>query len=100
MAFARLAMFPGGTEAQHRAIFDALGAAAIDPPGRLVFAAGPCDEGWQILQVWSSQDELERWVEAHLGRAFAAVGDRGYPAPPVITDFELTDLALATPVAS
>lgn len=100
MAFARIALFPGGTEEQHRAIVEALGDSHVDPPGRILFAAGPTPEGWQILQVWDAQGTLEAWVQANLGQAFARVGNRGYPAPPRITDFELHDLTVAPSVAA
>lgn len=96
MAFARIALFPGGTEAHHQAIVEALGDAQVDPRGRILFAAGPAEEGWQIVQVWESRESLERWVEAHLGGAFARAGSRGYPAPPQITDFEVRDLHVAS----
>lgn len=33
-------------------------------------------------------------MEAHLGAAFAKVGSGGYPAPPHITDFEVSDLLM------
>ena len=96
MAFARIALFPGGTQEHHRAIVEALGEAHVDPAGRLLFAAGPAPEGWQIVQVWDSRERLEAWVQANLGQAFARVGSRGYPAPPIITDFEIDDLLLGT----
>lgn len=95
MAFARVATFPQGTEAHHRVLVEALGDAHVDPSGRILFAAGPVDDGWQILQVWEDRDQLERWVQAHLGPAFAKVGNRGYPRPPEITDIALTDLLVA-----
>ena len=98
MSFARLALFPGGTEEHHRALVHALGEAHVDPPGRIVFAAGPTDEGWQILQVWESRDKLEQWVEHHLGAAFAKVGSRGYPNPPRITDIQLAELGVTAGV--
>ena len=98
MSFARLALFPGGTEAHHRAIVDALGDAYDEAEGRILFAAGPTDDGWQILQVWETQDQCEQWVQANLGPAFAQAGSRGYPNPPRITDIELTDLAVTTAV--
>ena len=94
MAFARIAVFPGGTEEHHSAIVEALGDAHVDPEGRLLFAAGPVPEGWQILQVWDSREGLEAWVEANLGQAFARVGSRGYPTPPRITDFEVHDVLM------
>ena len=92
MAFARLALFPGGTQQQHEAVAEALGDAQVKADGRILFAAGPVPEGWQILQVWESQEKLETWAQTYLGDAFAKAGSRGYSAPPQITDFELTDL--------
>lgn len=94
MAYARLAVFPGGTEDQHRAVAEALGDAQVNAPGRLVFAAGPTPEGWQLIQVWESREQLEHWVEANLGAAFAKAGGRGYKSAPRITDFTLTDLQI------
>lgn len=98
MSFARLALFPGGTEDNHRAIAEALGEAQVDPEGRLVFAAGPTDEGWQIVQVWETRDQLEQWVQDNLGAAFAKAGSRGYPKPPRITDIELAELSITADV--
>lgn len=92
MPFARLALFPEGTQQQHEAIVEGLGDAYAQAPGRLLFAAGPTADGWQILQVWENQEQLEKWVQDHLGRAFAHAGSRGYAHPPTITDFELADV--------
>ena len=100
MAFARLALFPDGTEAHHQAIVEALGDAQVSAEGRIMFAAGPTDEGWHILQIWETREQLERWVQDNLGRAFAQVGNRGYPAPPVITDFEIHDLLVGPALAT
>lgn len=94
MTFIRVAHFPGGTREHHLAIDEALGDAAKDAPGRILFAAGGTPTGWEIVQVWEHQEQLEDWVQQHLGAAFAKVGDRGYPAPPEITDFEVTDFRL------
>jgi hypothetical protein len=93
-------VFPGGTEEQHLALAEALGEAQTHAPGRILFAAGPVADGWQIIQVWERRDQLESWVEAHLGAAFAEVGSRGYPAPPRITDLELTDLHVGPTVVA
>ena len=92
MAVARLALFPEGTQQQHEAVVEGLGDAHTHAPGRLLFAAGPTDEGWQILQVWESQDQLEQWVQDNLGRAFAHAGSRGYVHPPRVTDFEVPEV--------
>ena len=92
MAFARLALFPEGTQQQHEAIVEGLGDAHTHAPGRLLFAAGPTPEGWQILQVWETQAQLEQWVQDNLGKAFAHAGSRGYAHPPTVTDFELSEV--------
>lgn len=92
MAFARIAFFPGGTQDSHQAVADGLGDAHTHADGRILFASGPVDGGWQIVQVWESRANLEAWVEAHLGEAFAKAGSRGHPNPPTVTDFELYDV--------
>ena len=92
MAFARIALFPGGTQEQYQVVAEALGESHADQPERILLAAGATEEGWYILQVWESQQGLERFVEEHLGPAFGRVGDRAFQAPPTITDFEVADL--------
>lgn len=94
MPYARIALFPDGTQEQHEAIVEGLGDAHTNAPGRLVFAAGPTPEGWQIIQVWETQEQLDDWVQANLGKAFAHAGSRGYMYPPTITDFEVPELRL------
>ncbi len=61
---------------------------------RLLLAAAPSEEGWPIIQVWESQEALDRFLEEHLRPAMERAGDRGYPQPPVITDIELVDFQL------
>lgn len=92
MPYLRLATFPEGTREQHEAIVEGLGDAHRNPPGRILFGAGPTPDGWQIIQVWESREQLERWVQDHLGAAFARAGSRGYKNPPQITDLELTEV--------
>ena len=90
--FIRLAFFPGATQ-EH---FDALDGAMRDapqPPGRLLFAAGPVDSGWQVVQVWTSRDDLAVFNETHFLPALAALGPGAFPAGPVVTDLEPVVLA-------
>ena len=94
MPYARLALFPEGTQQQHEAIAEALGDAHIHAPGRLIFAAGATPEGFHIVQVWETREQLEQWVQAHLGKAMAQAGSRGYKYPPRITDFEVPEVRL------
>jgi hypothetical protein len=67
-----------------------------DPPDRLLFAAGPVDGGWQVVQACTSRGELEAFDDEHVRPALEALGGRGFPAPPVVTD--LDPVLLAGPV--
>jgi hypothetical protein len=92
MAFARIAVFPGGTREQYEYLGDLMGEGVASQPDRKLLAAGPTADGWAIIQVWESKTGLDRFVEDVLGPAMARAGDRGYPQPPQITDIELADL--------
>ncbi len=92
MALARLALFPGGTEEQYEALVDALGPAHTEAKGRIMLAAGAVDRGWQLAQVWESEQAIRQFVENHLRPAFAQAGERAFRHPPEITDFPLREL--------
>lgn len=92
MAFARIAVFPGGTRAQYEYLAELMGEGVAHQPERRLIAAGPSADGWTIIQVWDSKESLERFIEDHLRPAMERAGDRGYPQPPKVTDIELVDL--------
>lgn len=92
MAFARIAVFPDGTREQYEYLGTLMGEGVANQPERKLLAAGPCDQGWAIIQVWDSQAALERFVVDYLRPAMERAGDRGYPEAPLITDIELVDL--------
>lgn len=94
MAIARIATFPGGTKEQYEYLGQLMGEGVVDQPERRVLAAGPSEGGWTIVQVWDSEEALDRFVGDHLRPAMERAGDRGHPEPPQITDFELADLYL------
>lgn len=85
----RLASFPSGTQAHYEALAGELIGAEI-PPERRVFLAGPTEVGWQVVKVWDDRKSLERFNERWLLPALARLGDRGFPHPPVVTDFGAT----------
>ena len=95
MAFARLAFFPDGTAEQYDALAAEVGDAGLAPEGRLVFAAGQAPGGWQVVQVWTSYDELEAFNAAVFFPALQRLGDAGFPEIPTVVDFETHDLVLA-----
>ena len=92
MAVARIATFPAGTKDHYEYLGQLMGAGVANQPERRLLASGPTDDGWTIIQVWESQEALERFVVEHLRPAMERAGDQGYPEPPLITDIELADL--------
>ncbi len=94
MAYARLAMFPGGTEEQARTVAEELGQGNIDPPGRILFGAGPNEDGYHIIQVWESRADMDSFLESSFRPAMQrlAAAGRGWTTAPIITDIELQDL--------
>lgn len=93
MTFIRLAYFPGGTEAQYQALAAAIGDVPA-PPGRVMFAAGPVEGGWQVVQVWDSREQLDAFNRSVLAPATASIGAAGFPKAPAVTDFEPADFHL------
>lgn len=92
MAFARIAVFPDGTQEQYEHLASLMGEGVAHQPERRLIAAGPSEGGWAIIQVWNSKEPLERFIADHLSPAMARAGDLGYPQPPRIIDVELVDL--------
>ena len=72
--------WPGGTEAQYRAML-----AAVHPPnglpeGQTYHAAGPTDGGFLITAVWDSRESSDRFVkDTLLARLPVEGGFEGQP---------------------
>src|SRR4028118_355097 len=94
MTFVRMAYFPGAT----RDHFDAIARQVPSevPPGRLFFAAGPVDAGWQGIQAWESRELLDAYNREVFSPALAAMGAQAFPQPPEVVDFEPTFLSFPT----
>ena len=91
VAFIRIAYFPGGTADQYRALAGELRNAPT-PAGRLMFAAGPYGNGWQVVQVWNDRRQLDAFNREWLLPALGRLGRAGFPLPPDVRDFEPVDL--------
>ena len=86
MAFLRLAFFPGGTAEQWAAVVKALG--DVPPPeGRRAFAAGAVEDGWQVMQLWDTREDLEGF-NREVFPSVAGLGDRGFTQAPVVRDID------------
>ena len=52
------------------------------PAGGIFHAAGPSPNGgWRVIEVWESEEALNRFYEEQLAPAFEAVGMSGRPEP-------------------
>jgi hypothetical protein len=61
-----------------------------DPPAGLLFhCAGEVDGAWQILDVWESQADAERFDSERLGSAIEKVIGMRPPGPPPGQRYEL-----------
>lgn len=90
MAFLRLAYFPGGTAEHYDALREAVGAVDV-PPARRAFVAGPVEGGWQVVQLWDTREELERFNREVYLPAVARMGGAAWPQPPVVRDVDAAD---------
>jgi hypothetical protein len=77
---------PGATLQQYNEV-----SAMVDmekPEGAHVHIAGKTDRGLMVIEVWDSQEHIDRYMEAGLGKA---MGEAQIPEP-TITEFEVHNL--------
>jgi len=60
---------PGVTQAQYEQVRDVVAPGNKLPPGMLYHAAGPTADGWCVVEVWESQEVLDRFFQEKLGAA-------------------------------
>ena len=84
MAIAVVIDFAGGTAEKHDALVAEMGLTgetASTVQGLIFHAAGPTEGGWRVIDVWESEDDLNRFRNERLMPAAAKVG--GIPRPQV-----------------
>ena len=71
-------------------------AAKHNPPqdidGLLAWAAGSDDNGLNVVTVWQSRAQMERWAAEQLFPAFQALGLSGIPENSEFTEYETGEL--------
>jgi len=96
MTFVRMAFFPKGGPDHYAALAAEL-ADAPTPADRLLFLAGPRDDGWQVVQAWQDRESMDAFNTEWLFPALARLGAGGFPEPPVVHDFVAVEVAFAPP---
>jgi hypothetical protein len=71
-AFAFVQVLPGFSAEAYRRVLDAVGPEPLD--GLIAHLAGPCPDGWRIIQVWRSAGHHARFERDRLWPALAEVG--------------------------
>ncbi|HWX97169.1 MAG TPA: hypothetical protein VNZ01_10000 [Solirubrobacteraceae bacterium] len=74
-------------------VYDAVNAkAGVDgnpPDGLLMHTAGEVDGQWQIVDVWESEEDADRFNAERLAPAIESVMGGAPPGPPPTTIYEL-----------
>jgi quinol monooxygenase YgiN len=79
MAIALIFDGAGVTQAQYEQVRDEVAPGNRRVPGLLYHVAGPSENGWCVVEVWESQDALDRFVQEKLGQALQKAGISSQP---------------------
>lgn len=80
MAYLMTHFWPGGTEAQYRAMIGVVHPADGLPDGQIHHAAGETEGGYLISVVWDSKDKADRFVSDVLMASLPVQGGfEGHP---------------------
>ena len=93
MAIALVHTYAGGTKEQYDATVEAVHPPGGLPAGQAHHFAGPIEGGWQVIAIWDSQASLDTFLNETLMSGLQGLGERGFPAPPEQSAFEV-DTAL------
>ena len=65
MAIGVITQMPGMTADQYETLHRQLAPDNQPGPGLLYHAAGPSESGWYVVEVWESQEAVERFFAEH-----------------------------------
>jgi hypothetical protein len=77
---------PGATIEQYEEVSGKIG--MDKPKGARAHIAGKNDRGLQVIEVWDSQEDIDRYMNAGLGEAMQAA----HLPQPTISEFEVHTL--------
>ena len=61
----------------------------------LVHSAGPVEGGWGVIDFWESREAFDAFVADRLMPRLQGLGDKGFPSPPDVKQFEVHNLQTA-----
>ncbi len=75
MAVALVVEFPGVSQEQYDRVMKDLNLEATGPAkGMILHVAGPTENGWQVVDVWETRADFDRFLDRDLGRALKSAG--------------------------
>ena len=89
MAFIRMVQPPNVTADTYEKVNAELGVDGDPPPGLLLHCGGEVDGKWQIVDVWETREQAERFYEERLPKAIEAVLGMVPPDPGRSMEYEL-----------
>ena len=72
MAIGLLFVGEGVTQAQYEQVLNEVNPNRELAPGAISHMAGPSEKGWCVMEVWESQEDLQRFFDDKLGKALQA----------------------------
>jgi heme-degrading monooxygenase HmoA len=87
MAIGAVFVGPGVTQAQYEQVFNQVAPTGQMPAGMLSHVAGPTENGWCVVEVWESQEAIQRFFENTLNQALQQAGISTDPS--LITTFQV-----------
>jgi hypothetical protein len=79
MAIGAVFNAPGVSQAQYQQVRREVIPGDVLPAGMLSHLAGPTQDGWMVVEVWESQQQLDNFFQQTLGAALNRAGISGQP---------------------
>jgi len=77
MAVAFLFDSSGTTQEQYDQVIETLQRGGITAQGRIFHVAGPMEGGWRVVEVWESQEAVNKFFQEQLMPALQAINNSG-----------------------
>jgi hypothetical protein len=95
MAIGLRLKFSGGTQESYDAAHGIMNIDSDPPTGMIFHSAGPIDGGWGVIDFWESREAFDNFAAQRLMPGLQGLGDRGFPEPPDIREFEVHNFQAA-----
>jgi quinol monooxygenase YgiN len=86
----RIYEIPGGTLEHYDAVVERTG--TDKPDGVHAHIVGKTDDGFTVIEVWDSEEHVDRYMEQGLGEAIREVMGEAKLPEPKVTDIEVHNL--------